>query len=99
MRPILNFCLLLVKSVLFIWVIAFVIVLTLFLVGHEADGLTTGEKITTAVLYGFYVGAMFGSLLAIYISVRDWNTDRKNRKILARKASLENSGNPDKTTI
>jgi len=89
MRHLLNFVLLLVKSILFIWIIAFVIVLILFFVGHEADGLTLGEKITTAALYGFYVGAMFGSLLAIYISVRDWNTNRKNRKIIARKGKTQ----------
>lgn len=89
MRHLLNFILLLIKSILFIWIVAFVIVLILFFVGHEADGLTTGEKITTATLYGFYVGAMFGSLLAIYISIRDWNTNRKNRKIIARKGKAK----------
>lgn len=91
MRGLFNFILLLAKAVMFIWVIAFIIVLILFFVGHEADGLTIAEKFTTAIHYGFYVGALFGTLLALYISARDWRADRKNRKIKARKQEAKQS--------
>lgn len=62
-----------------------VLILILFLIGSEAEGYSWGERIIIAVKYAGYVGAIFGSLLAVTLSLKSWRITRANKKKLARR--------------
>ena len=85
MRGLLDFLWLVVRCAAFIWAVSAVLILILFAVGSEAEGLTLGEKLITAVKYATYVGGIFGGLLALYIWWQNWKISRRNRKTRARK--------------
>ena len=85
MRGLLDFLWLVVRCAAFIWAVSAVLILILFAVGSEAEGLTLGEKLITAVKYAAYVGGIFGGLLALYIWWQTWKISRRNRKTRARK--------------
>lgn len=85
MRGLLDFLWLVVRCAAFIWAVSVVLILILFAVGSEAEGLTLGEKLITAVKYAAYVGGIFGGLLALYIWWQNWKISRRNRKTRARK--------------
>ena len=85
MRGLLDFLWLVLRCSVFIWAISAVLILILFTVGSEAEGLTLGEKLITAVKYAAYVGGIFGGLLALYIWWQNWKISRRNRKTRARK--------------
>lgn len=84
MRGLLDFLWLVVRCAAFIWTVSAVLILILFTVGSEAEGLTLGEKIITAVKYAAYVGGIFGSLLAVFIWWQNWKISRRNKKTRAR---------------
>jgi len=84
-RRALDFLWLIIRCCLFIWAVSTILILILFAIGSEADGLTLAERIWTAVRYAAYVGGLFGSLLAIYIWWQNWKITRKNKKTRARK--------------
>ena len=85
MRAILDFLWLTARCIAFIWVITAVLILILFIVGSEAEGYSWGERILIAVKYAAYVGGIFGSLLAITLSLKNWRISRSNKKKLARR--------------
>ena len=62
-----------------------VLILILFLIGSEAEGYSWGERIIIAVKYAGYVGTIFGSLLAVTLSLKSWRITRANKKKLARR--------------
>jgi len=84
-KSFLDFLWLTVRCVLFIWIVSTVLILILFAVGTEAEGLSITEKLITAITYAAYVGGIFGSLLAIYIWWQNWKITRRNKKKLSRK--------------
>ena len=69
----------------FIWAVSAILILILFVIGSEAEGYNWGERILIAVKYAAYVGCIFGSLLAVTLSLKNWRITRANKKILARK--------------
>jgi len=69
----------------FIWAVSAILILILFVIGNEAEGYNWGERILIAVKYAAYVGGIFGSLLAVTLSLKNWRITRANKKILARK--------------
>ena len=69
----------------FIWAVSAILILILFVIGSEAEGYNWGERILIAVKYAAYVGGIFGSLLAVTLSLKNWRITRANKKILARK--------------
>jgi len=69
----------------FIWVVSAVLILILFLIGSEAEDYSWGERIIIAVKYAGYVGGIFGSLLAVTLSLKNWRITRSNKKKLARR--------------
>jgi len=85
MRSVLDFLWLAARCIAFIWVVSAVLILILFAVGTEADGYSWGERIIIAIKYAAYVGAIFGSLLAITLALKSWRIDRANKKKLARR--------------
>jgi len=85
MKGFVEFLWLTVKCVFFIWAVSAVLILILFAVGSEAEGYSWGERFVIALTYAAYVGGIFGSLLAITLSVKAWRIDRENRKKLARR--------------
>ena len=85
MRALLDFLWLAIRCIAFIWAVSAVLILILFAVGSEAEGLTLTEKLITAVKYAAYVGGIFGSLLAVYIWWQNWKILRRNKKTRARK--------------
>ena len=84
-RSLLDFLWLAIRCIAFIWAVSAVLILILFAVGSEAEGLTLTEKLITAVKYAAYVGGIFGSLLAVYIWWQNWKISRRNKKTRARK--------------
>jgi len=76
MRNLLDFLWLTVRCIAFIWAVSAVLILILFAVGSEAEGLTLSEKLITAIKYAAYIGGIFGSLLAIYIAKKRCHHDR-----------------------
>ena len=85
MRALLDFLWLAIRCIAFIWAVSAVLIIILFAVGSEAEGLTLGEKFSTAIKYAAYVGGIFGSLLAVYIWWQNWKISRRNKKTRARK--------------
>jgi len=85
MKGPLDFLWLAFRCIAFIWVVAAVLILILFVVGTEADGYSWGERIIIAIKYAGYVGGIFGSLLAITLAVKSWRIERTNRKKLAKR--------------
>ena len=69
----------------FIWVVSAVLILILFLIGSEAEDYSWGERIIIAVKYAGYVGGIFGSLLAVTLSLKNWRITRSNKKKLAQR--------------
>ncbi len=88
MRNLLDFLWLTVRCIAFIWAVSAVLILILFAVGSEAEGLTLSEKLITAIKYAAYIGGIFGSLLAIYIWWQNWKITRRNKKRRARKEKM-----------
>jgi len=88
MRNLLDFLRLTVRCIAFIWAVSAVLILILFAVGSEAEGLTLSEKLITAIKYAAYIGGIFGSLLAIYIWWQNWKITRRNKKRRARKEKM-----------
>ena len=84
MRGLLDFLWLVVRCAAFIWTVSAVLILILFTVGSEAEGLTLGEKLITALKYAAYVGGIFGTLLAVFIWWQNWKISRRNKKTRAR---------------
>ena len=85
MRLLLDFLWLTARCIAFIWAVSTVLILILFLIGSEAEGYSWGERIIIAVKYAGYVGAIFGSLLAVTLSLKSWRITRANKKKLARR--------------
>ena len=85
MKGLFDFLWLILRCAAFIWAISAVLILILFTVGSEAEGLTLGEKIFTAVKYATYVGGIFGTLLAVFIWWQNWKISRRNKKTRAQK--------------
>jgi hypothetical protein len=94
MRGALDFLLLTVRCVIFIWAVATVLILILFAVGSEAEGYGWGERIFIAIRYAGYVGGIFGSLLALTLSLKTWRIERANQKKLARRHQSREKTNP-----
>ena len=69
----------------FIWAVSAVLILILFLIGSEAEGYSWGERVIIAVKYAGYVGGIFGSLLAVTLSLKSWRITRANKNKLARR--------------
>ena len=85
MRRLVDFLWLTARCIAFIWAVTAVLILFLFVIGSEAEGYSWGERLLIAVKYAAYVGGIFGTLLAITLSLKSWRITRANRKILARK--------------
>ena len=85
MRLLLDFLWLTARCIAFIWAVSTVLILILFLIGSEAEGYSWGERIIIAVKYAGYVGTIFGSLLAVTLSLKSWRITRANKKKLARR--------------
>ena len=85
MRPLLDFLWLSVRCMAFIWAVSAVLILILFLIGSEAEGYSWGERVIIAVKYAGYVGGIFGSLLAVTLSLKSWRITRANKNKLARR--------------
>ena len=85
MRALLDFLWLAVRCIAFIWAVSAVLILILFAVGSEAEGLTLTGKLITTIKYAAYVGGIFGSLLAVYIWWQNWKISRRNKKTRAQK--------------
>ncbi len=92
MRTMTDFLWLAFRCIAFIWIITTVLILILFVVGTEADGLTLSESLLTAVKYGSYTGGIFGTLLAITLALKSWRITRGNNKKLARRNSSPSKG-------
>lgn len=84
-RAVVDFLWLAARCIAFIWAISAVLILILFVVGSEAEGYSWGERILIAVKYAAYVGGLFGSLLAVTLTLKSWRIDRANKKKLARR--------------
>ena len=69
----------------FIWAVSAGLILILFLIGGEAEGYSWGERVIIAVKYAAYVGGIFGSLLAVTLSLKNWRITRANKKKLAKR--------------
>ncbi len=89
MKSMINFLWLILRCVAFIWIISTILILILFVVGSEADGLSLSERLITALRYGGYVGGIFGTLLALYLALKSWRIDRNNKKKLARREKIK----------
>ena len=85
MRAIVDFLWLAIRCIGFIWIVTAILILILFAVGSEAEGYSWGERIIIAVKYAGYVGAIFGGLLAITLTLKSWRIERANQKKLARR--------------
>lgn len=85
MKALTEFLWLTAKCVFFIWAVSAVLILILFAIGSEAEGYSWGERMIIAVKYAAYVGGIFGSLLAITLSLKTWRINRENQKKLARR--------------
>lgn len=85
MRHFIDFFWLTARCMAFIWAVSAILILILFVIGSEAEGYNWGERILIAVKYAAYVGCIFGSLLAVTLSLKNWRITRANKKILARK--------------
>ena len=85
MRGLAGFLWLAIRCIAFIWAVSAVLILILFAVGTEAEGYSWGERIIIVINYAGYVGAIFGSLLAITLTLKSWRIDRANKKKLARR--------------
>lgn len=85
MSRLIDFIWLLIRCVLFIWVVSAILILILFAVGTEAEGYSWAERAVIAAKYAAYVGGIFGTLLALYIWWQNWKITRRNKKTLARK--------------
>ena len=85
MRPLLDFLWLSVRCMAFIWAVSAVLILILFLIGSEAEGYSWGERVIIAVKYAGYVGGIFGSLLAVTLSLKSWRITRANKNKHARR--------------
>jgi len=79
-----DFLWLAIRCIAFIWAVSAVLILILFAVGSEAEGLTLMERFITAIKYAAYVGGIFGSLLALYIWWQNWRVTRRNKKTRTR---------------
>lgn len=84
-RVFVDFLWLSIRCVAFIWVVTAILILILFAIGSEAEGYSWGERIIIAVKYAGYVGGIFGSLLAITLSLKSWRITHANKKKLARR--------------
>jgi len=89
MKGPIDFLWLLIRCIGFIWLITTLIILVLFMIGSEAEGLTLSEQLTTAFRYAGYVGGIFGTLLAIYVWWQTWKIKRRNKKMLARREKTQ----------
>ena len=85
MRRLVDFLWLTARCIAFIWAVTAVLILILFVIGSEAEGYSWGERLLIATKYAAYVGGIFGTLLAVTLSLKSWRITRANRKILARK--------------
>lgn len=85
MSGLLDFLRIWLRCVLFIWFISAILILILFAIGSEAEGYSWAERTEIAAQYAGYVGAIFGSLLAIYIWWLNWKISRRNKKTRARR--------------
>jgi hypothetical protein len=85
MKGLASFLWLAIRCIIFISVISAVLILILFAVGTEAEGYSWGERILIAIKYAVYVGGIFGSLLAIALTLKSWRIERSNKKKLARR--------------
>jgi type VI protein secretion system component VasK len=81
----LDFLWLALRCIAFIWAVSACLILVIFAVGTEAEGYSWGERIIIAIKYAGYVGGLFGSLLAITLSLKSWRIARANKKKLARR--------------
>ena len=86
MRAVVDFLWLTARCIAFIWAITAVLILILFIVGNEAEGYSWGERILIAIKYAAYVGGIFGTLLAITLSLKSWRITRSNKKKLSRRS-------------
>lgn len=62
-----------------------ILILILFIVGTEAEGYGWAERLVLATKYSAYVSGIFGTLLAVYLSLKSWRINRANKKKLARR--------------
>ena len=85
MRSVIDFLWLTARCIAFIWAVTAVLILILFIIGSEAEGYSWGERILIAIKYAAYVGGIFGTLLAITLSLKSWRITRSNKKKLARR--------------
>ena len=85
MGGLLDFLWLAIRCIAFIWAVSSVLILVLFLIGSEAEGLTLMERFITAIKYAAYVGGIFGGLLAVYMWWQNWKISRRNKKTRAQK--------------
>jgi len=85
MKVLVDFLWLTIRCIGFICAVSAVLILILFMIGSEAEGLTLSEKFITAAKYAGYVGGIFGSLLASFIWWQNWKITRRNKKTRARK--------------
>ena len=73
------------RCIAFLWVMITILILILFAVGSEAEAYSWGERIIIAIKYAGYVSGIFGTLLALYLSLKSWRIERANKKKLARR--------------
>ena len=85
MKSVIDFLWLTARCIAFIWAVTAVLILILFIIGSEAEGYSWGERILIAIKYAAYVGGIFGTLLAITLSLKSWRITRSNKKKLARR--------------
>lgn len=85
MKALVDFLWLTIRCIGFIWAVSAVLILILFTIGSEAEGLSFIEKLVTAAKYAFYVGGILGGLLAVFIWWQNWKITRRNKKTRARK--------------
>ena len=85
MKSVVDFLWLTARCIAFIWAVTAVLILILFIIGSEAEGYSWGERILIAIKYAAYIGGIFGTLLAITLSLKSWRITRSNKKKLARR--------------
>jgi len=87
-KALIDFLWLTARCIAFIWALSTVLILILFAIGTEAEGYSWGERILIAVKYAGYVGGLFGSLLAIMLTLKTWRIERSNKKKIERRGEL-----------